>query len=352
MKSLESKVKEASAKWRRRQQYRAEFIKRNPEFQKLKKEIIAEVPNILFSGPFKPHSDQSIQILHKNISMEQLTGWSKILELGKRLFPDDAAKGASMIIQFALRNTLEDLEEILAQEGLPTLSGIEVVLSAGNEIIGTHPVEYFESDIFRLSAKNKSLKRWIGDHGFSEYNKGALPRTDTAGAEDEDDYEAEEDARAERKGHLRHLLRTGNTLALDGVDAKDRTILVKIRLNRNKEDLQQDLNYLLNLLELEVEKLNLNFVFPKVRKSRWDKETSKKDAYEKYLHVYDLKKDNPNLEWSEIAKEVFPNEVEDNIPAHRKARKTQMPSRTAIDKVRYYWRMANEMINQGAWKRI
>jgi hypothetical protein len=264
--------------------------------------------------------------------MEQLTGWSKILELGKRLFPDDAAKGACMIIQFAIQDTPEDLEEILAQEGLPTLSGIEIVLSAGNEIIGTHSVEYFESDIFRLSAKNKNLKRWIADHGFSEDHKGALPRTNTTGTEDEDEYEVEEDARAERKDHLRHLLRTGNTLALDGVDEKDRTILLKIRLDRNKEDLQEDLKYLLDLLEWEAKELHADFSSPDPFRPQWD-------VYDKCIDAWEFRKQGKT--YPEIAKLILPKYF---------AGANANPE-NAINLVKHYKRKAEKMIN-GGWRRI
>jgi len=341
MKRLESKIKEASAKWRKRRKYRAEFIKRNPEFQKLKKEVMAEVPNIRLSGPFKPFPKKPIQILHKNITMEKFAGWSKILELGKRLFPDDAAKGASMIIQFAIQDMPEDLEEIVAQEDLPTLSGIEVVLSAGNEIIGTHPVEYFESDIFRLSAKNKSLRRWIADgHCTSKDRKATPPQAYIAETGEDvdmdeyeiDEYDAEEIAKWRRKEHIKQLLKTGNTLALDGVDEKERTVLVKIRLDRNKEDLQEDLKYLLDLLEWEAKELHAYLSTSEPFKPQWD-------VYDKCIDAWEFRKQGKT--YPEIAKLILPKYF---------AGANANPE-NAINLVKHYKRKAEKMIN-GGWRRI
>jgi hypothetical protein len=85
--------------------------------------------------------------------------------------------------------------------------------------------------------------------------------------------------------------------------------------------------------------------FLKPFKPRWD-------VYDKYVQVYDLKKANPNMEWSEIAKIVIPEEVEKHGAPHRKTRKTELPSKTTIDKIRHYWREANKMINKEGWKKI
>lgn len=77
------------------------------------------------------------------------------------------------------------------------------------------------------------------------------------------------------------------------------------------------------------------------------------DVYGKYLQVYDLRMQYPEMEWSEIAKRIFPDEVEkDRKPVHRKIRKTELPFKTAIDKVRHYWREADRMINKEGWKQI
>jgi 5-bromo-4-chloroindolyl phosphate hydrolysis protein len=78
-------------------------------------------------------------------------------------------------------------------------------------------------------------------------------------------------------------------------------------------------------------------------KPRWD-------IYQKYIQVYDLKKANPKIEWSEISKVVIPEEVYEN--PNKRAKKKTLVSQSTIDKVRYYWREANKMINEGGWRQI
>jgi hypothetical protein len=77
------------------------------------------------------------------------------------------------------------------------------------------------------------------------------------------------------------------------------------------------------------------------------------DVYEKYLQVYDLKDANPQMEWSEIAKLVFPAEVikEHNAP-HRKTRKKELASNSSVSKVFRYWKEADKMINKEGWRQI
>jgi hypothetical protein len=137
-------------------------------------------------------------------------------------------------------------------------------------------------------------------------------------------------------------------LTLNAVNKKDRTITIKIHLDRQKEDIKNDLEFLLKLLALEAKMFDLDIGISK--KPQWD-------IYDKYLQVYDMKKANPKMEWSEIAKEVFPREVDRNrVPVQalgsRKIRKSEKAYDTAVSKVRYFWKEANKMINKGGWRQI
>jgi hypothetical protein len=77
------------------------------------------------------------------------------------------------------------------------------------------------------------------------------------------------------------------------------------------------------------------------------------DVYEKYLEVYDLKKNNDKkISWPEIALKVFPQEVSKTTAHRRKPKYDMLPLPTAVDKVRYYWKEANRMINKGGWREI
>jgi hypothetical protein len=75
-------------------------------------------------------------------------------------------------------------------------------------------------------------------------------------------------------------------------------------------------------------------------------------TFKQCIQVYDLKTTKPKMEWSEIAKRIFPEEVEKHKAPHRKTRKNELPLRTAIDKVRHYYRQADKMINKGGWREI
>ena len=99
---------------------------------------------------------------------------------------------------------------------------------------------------------------------------------------------------------------------IHAVDKGEKAVIIKIHLDRKKEDIIKDVKFLLGLLNREAKSYKVDL---KAKKPQWD-------VYEKYLQVYDLKDANPQMEWSEIAKLVFPAEVikEHNAP-HRKTEK-------------------------------
>jgi hypothetical protein len=130
---------------------------------------------------------------------------------------------------------------------------------------------------------------------------------------------------------------------IHAVDKGEKTVIIKIHLDRKKEDIIKDVKFLLDLLgkEAKVYKVDL-----KAKKPQWD-------VYDKYLQVYDLKEANPEMEFSGIAKLVFPDEVikEHNAP-HRKTRKKELASNSSVSKVFRYWKEANKMINKEGWRQI
>lgn len=127
------------------------------------------------------------------------------------------------------------------------------------------------------------------------------------------------------------------------VDKEEKTIIIKIHLDRKKEDIIKDIKFLLDRLNKEAKRYKVDF---KAKKPQWD-------VYEKYFQVYDLKETNPKMEWSEIAKIVFPSEIirEHNAP-HRKTRKKELASNSSVSKVFHYLKEANKMINKGGWRQI
>lgn len=130
-------------------------------------------------------------------------------------------------------------------------------------------------------------------------------------------------------------------LSIDAVNREDKTVMVKVHLDRSREDIRRDLDFLLNLLDNEAKHYKVDF---KKVKPQWD-------IYDKYIQVYDLKKNNSKMTWLEIAKEVFPDQVYKDISPHRKLPR-ELVSPLLKDTVRKYWKVANEMINKEGWKRI
>jgi len=113
-------------------------------------------------------------------------------------------------------------------------------------------------------------------------------------------------------------------ISLDGVDQKDKTITIKIHLDRKKQDIMKGVEYLLNTLKKEAKYFGKDFKRPKPHL----------DKYEKYLKVYDLRKEGKS--WRQIACEVFPGDKSWD---------------KGMRKVRYYYEQAKKMIN-GGWRLI
>lgn len=133
-------------------------------------------------------------------------------------------------------------------------------------------------------------------------------------------------------------------LAIDAVNLNENTIPIEIHLDRKKEDILRDVGFLLDVLHQEAKEFHIDLGRPK--KPQWD-------VYDKYLQVYDLKKANSEMEWSEIAKIIFPEEVaRERKPTHRKIRKKELATNSAVSKVFRYWKEANKMVNKGGWKQI
>jgi hypothetical protein len=102
---------------------------------------------------------------------------------------------------------------------------------------------------------------------------------------------------------------------IHGVNKGEKTVIVKVHLDRKKEDIVKDVKFLLDLLNKEAKSYKVDL---KAKRPQWD-------VYDKYLQVFDLKKTNPNMEWSEIAKIVIPEEVEKHRAPFRKTRKPSYP---------------------------
>ena len=132
---------------------------------------------------------------------------------------------------------------------------------------------------------------------------------------------------------------------IHAIDKQEKTVTVKMHLDRKKTDIIRDVKFLLDLLNKEAKNYKVDL---KAKKPRWGG-----DVYDDYLRVFDLKEANPKMQWSEIAKLVFPGEVikEHNAP-HRKTRKKELASNSSVSKVFHYWKEANRMINKGGWRQI
>lgn len=143
--------------------------------------------------------------------------------------------------------------------------------------------------------------------------------------------------RKSRRGKTSENPKKPGLLAIDAVNKKNKTIMVKIRLDRTREDILEDIERLLTLLKKEAKIFGIDM--ERKVKLHWDE-------IEKYIKVYDLKKQNPQITWDEVAKQIFPGEDYWN-----KKFTKQLATQGAKDKVRHYYRQAIKMIN-GGWREI
>jgi hypothetical protein len=131
--------------------------------------------------------------------------------------------------------------------------------------------------------------------------------------------------------------------AYQTINSKDNTLTIKVRLDRKPSAIIKDIRELLTLIEKESKHFGVN-LRRDVSKKHWEE-------FEKYIKVYDLKHTNPKITWTEIVNQVFPKEMKKNVSPH-KHRIKMLASQSAKDKVRYYWKRANLMINREGWKEI
>jgi hypothetical protein len=111
---------------------------------------------------------------------------------------------------------------------------------------------------------------------------------------------------------------------LKAIDKNDKTILLKIHLDRKKENILKDFRNFLKFIQKEAKQRQFNFRRPR---PRWDE-------YDNHLKVYDLRKKKKS--WRQIAQIIFPND--------------ESPD-SAMRKVRHHYRQAERMIN-GGWGQI
>jgi hypothetical protein len=292
-----------------RLKYRVKFIERNEEFKKILEEIERET-SIDIPKEDEPRREQV----------------KRIVELGGRLFPNDPIIGAGLILRLYYLEKLEDLQREKEQIQVDSKWGLYEYMAENS----MSPIEIVYNDgkkIFGSTYLNNS-EPWIFKYTDELYNK-----TKTIWKE-----EREDDERTGFKGL------TPNSLALDAVNKEERTITIKIHLDRQKEEIKKQMDFLFELLEWEAEYLEEDLGASK--RPQWD-------VYDRYLQVYDLRKANPKMKWDEIAKRVFPEEIErERKAAHRKIKKGELATDSAVNKVFRYWKEANKMIDKGGWKQI
>ena len=86
-------------------------------------------------------------------------------------------------------------------------------------------------------------------------------------------------------------------------------------------------------------------IFEKPYLPHFDEET-----FNRIMMAYDLRTADPPLSLTDIAIKVLPDETEKNIAHKRRTIKSILPKPSAKDKVRYYLRMADKLINKNGWR--
>lgn len=130
--------------------------------------------------------------------------------------------------------------------------------------------------------------------------------------------------------------------SIDAVDKEQNTITVKIKLDRQVNQIHEDIDLLLDLLKREAKEQKIK---------PWHHKSPQFDIYERMIRVHDLKKENPKMHWSEIAKIVFPDEVYSPSAYKRKPRQEKIATASAINKVMRDAKEAKKMI-EGGWRQI
>lgn len=212
----------------KRIKFREEFIKRNKEYQELKKELKNDYPKLDVSGR-----------------------WNKLVDLSNKLFPEIShalALGAG--IESAVENDDEEsFAYILASH---SIASVEIVLHAKG--IDSFPLQLGE--VIKVLRLNEEARR--NNRTFVEWKK----------------YKEETD-----NWPLDGL--GESDLALDAIDEENATITIKIHLDRKKEEIIRDVTFLLDLLDWEAKALKKQLKRPK---PHWEE-------YKKYLQVWDLREE-------------------------------------------------------------
>lgn len=128
---------------------------------------------------------------------------------------------------------------------------------------------------------------------------------------------------AKRMGHKKVAMKE---LPINAVDQHNKTIAIRIYLNRKKEDIIQETRNLLEILDWEAKYFKINIKRPKPRL----------DVLQKALKVYDIREGQKlkgKTSWKRIASEVF-DDVDIDV---------------AISKARHHYNIAVKMI-RGGWK--
>lgn len=289
----------------KRLHYRSEFLRRNDEFLKLK-EKVEELVDDYLSGKKKRFREGQITLAQSALDFF-LQDLKKAVNVPGIVLRYCRRKGLKS--QELKKKIIDHITEYLVEQDQ---TAVEIVFNNGAVILKSLFLDYEEINIFDNAQKfdNKSLDDWKNERMSNHSNKP---------------YPGKE-----------------NSLTVDAVNKEDNTILLKIHLDRKKEDLSHNFDFLLDLIEYEAELLDINLASSK--RPQWD-------IYDKYLKVYDLKKADQKMTWSRTAKIVFPNEVYAPTAHKRKPRQEKIAAASAINKVMRDNKEAKKMI-KGGWRQI
>jgi len=74
------------------------------------------------------------------------------------------------------------------------------------------------------------------------------------------------------------------------------------------------------------------------------------DEFQKCMKVYDLKEESPKMSWADIAEEVIVGCTYEN--PNKRGKKKVLVYQWAIDKVRDYYKVADNLINKEGWRQL
>lgn len=140
---------------------------------------------------------------------------------------------------------------------------------------------------------------------------------------------------------------------MDAFNRKEKTLLVKLHLDRSNADLKRDVcrvcdrarDVLAFVAEyeremgLKVPALNLDF-------EKRPRTGVYKDCLRVYDRVREFKKNGQRVSWVRIAGEIFPDEVKDSEAHWRRSRKVKLARPEAVSKVRHYYDVARRILEE------